>query len=230
MCSQTNDPISVYISPSVTAEYIKKPTILPPNGLFLQPGESGKLICQVNVPADMRIDMWWESKDKTRILPSSMISIGNVTETLEVPNLLRKIGQIDLTIKSVEQNETHEKYTCRVQNLEKVNQTNYRSVEVTVGNEIRFDSSPVINVTASRRPLRIEIKYRAFPQPVFHWTKDGSNIPLQSGFKYNFSESDLKTTLVISDPITVEDAGIYVLHGDNGVVKGNLSVKVAIRG
>uniref|UniRef100_A0A1Q3FM28 receptor protein-tyrosine kinase n=1 Tax=Culex tarsalis TaxID=7177 RepID=A0A1Q3FM28_CULTA len=213
----------------VTAEFIRKPTIIPSNGLFLQPGESGKLTCQVNVSADMRIDMWWENKDKTRILPSSKISIGPVTETLDVANLQRKVGQIEVTIQTVELNDNGEKYTCRVRNQEEESHTNYRSIEVTVGNDIWFESPPKINVTTGRRPLKIDIKYRAFPQPVFYWTKDGSDVPLKSDLKYNLSESNFKTTLVISNP-TVEDAGIYVLHGDNGFVKRNLSIKVFVRG
>ncbi|XP_039437782.1 vascular endothelial growth factor receptor 1-like [Culex pipiens pallens] len=212
-----------------TAEYIKKPTILPINGLFLQPGDTGKLICQVNVTADMRFDMWWESKDNTRIQPSSRITVGPVTETLDATNLQRKIGQIELTIASVEQNETGEKYKCRVRNLDEENQTNYRSVEITVGNEIRYESPPKINVTAGKRSLRIDIKYRSFAQPVFYWTKDDSDLPLRSGSKYTFSESEFKTTLTVSNP-AVEDAGSYVLHGDNGAVKRNLSVRVFVRG
>lgn len=212
-----------------TAEYIKKPTFFPKNGLFLQPGETGTLICQVNAPADMRIDMWWEFRNQKRIENNTIITVGHVTETLDAKDLERKIGQIQLIIHAVQENETDGKYTCKVQNLEQKNHVNYDSVEVTVGNGIRYKASiKIANITSGRRPLRLEFEYRSFPKPVFHWTKDELDAPLRPSSKYNFSESDSKATLSVSNP-TAEDAGTYVLHGDNGIAKNSDSIRVYVR-
>lgn len=63
---------------------------------------------------------------------------------------------------------------------------------------------------------------------MFYWTKDNSDQPLQAGSKYSFTESDSRMTLVLRN-VTVEDAGIYFLHGSNGFVTKIANATVYVR-
>ncbi|XP_055548127.1 vascular endothelial growth factor receptor 1 isoform X2 [Wyeomyia smithii] len=216
---------------SSVTEYIQKPRVESKAGEYVKQGESIALTCSLDVVEGVKFDMRWVLPSKRMAQNDSRTTVSRIS-VIPHPNRPNyQIGTNELTIAQSLASDTGF-YKCEVQDHHK--HVNHRSARIVIVEQdaafinLTEDNGLELINTTNRRPIKIVIKFSAHPTPLFHWTRDNGEEPLEAGDKYDISQDTKQVTLIIKQP-SVYDTGIYSLHAENEGANATYHMKVYVR-